>query len=496
MKRNLVANVFGTAWTGLLTLLLIRLYVQFLGVESYGLLAFYASAVAISTLLDAGLGIAVNREVAFRSAAVHDTRRSRDILRTGETIYGAIGLAMCGAMLLAAPWIAQQWFSPARLSTETVATAVRLMAVAIALRFPYGLYASALLGAQRHVLLNTISTLGMTVRIALTLVLVVAFDADVRTVLAGEIAVVLLQTTAAAVACYRVLPRPAGGARFDTAALRRSWAFVRVLALIGVAAGLVAHTDKLVVSKILPLAVFGAYSAAVAIGGIVAMAVQPLHVTLFPRLTQLVAGGATEEVARVYHRSTQLMAAILFPIAAVAVCFSSELLGLWIDRAIAVEMRGTAALLVAGYAAYAATTLLYALQLAHGWATPTLVLNASAVAVLIPASIWSAMRFGVAGPAATWLIVNVLVLIADAAATHARLLPGHAARWLTRDLAPAIVVAALAGSLSRFAYALARPETPLAAVLWIGATGLVAFVSAGATTEAAHEWLGRRRTRR
>ena len=87
------------------------------------------------------------------------------------------------------------------------------------------------------------------------------------------------------------------------------------------------------------------------------------------------------------------------------------------------------------------------------------------------------------------------MLIADAAATHARLLPGHAFRWLVRDLAPAIIVAAIAASLGRLAYAFTRPETHLAAFLWIGATGLVAFLAAGATTEAAHEWLGRRRTR-
>ena len=70
VKRNLIANVAGTAWTGLVTLALAPLYVRCLGAEGYGLIGFYASVMVVVTLLDFGLGITVNRQ--FASAPAGD----------------------------------------------------------------------------------------------------------------------------------------------------------------------------------------------------------------------------------------------------------------------------------------------------------------------------------------------------------------------------------------------------------------------------------------
>ena len=490
MKRNLAANIAGTAWSGLITLALVRLYIQFLGVESYGLLAFYASALVISALLDAGVGVAVNREVARRSADEDQFTGARRVLRSAEPIYAAIAFGTAAVLLLASSWMSRNWFTPAGLSPETVATTLRLMAIAIALRFPYGLYSAVLLGAQRHVTLNAISIAAVTARGAVTLALLAWFRADVQTIVAVEIVLAAVQTGVAAIAAYRVLPTPSGAVPSDGAELRRSWSFIRSVAAAGILSGLVSQTDKLVVSKVLPLTVFGAYAAAVAIGATVAMAVQPLHATFFPRLTQLLAKGAAGDAVRVYHRASQIMAAILFPAAIVLAVFSREILELWIGSPeLALQMRWTAVLLIAGSAFYALTTLMYSLQLAHGWIAPTLVLNAAAVAILIPASAWSAGRYGALGPAATWLVVNVLVLASDAVATHGRLLAGTAGRWLWRDVAPPCVVALLVGIGARLAMTAMKPSEPASIIALIGAAGVLAFIGAAATTEVAREWL-------
>lgn len=495
MKRNLAANIAGTAWSGLITLALVRVYIQFLGVESYGLLAFYASALVISALFDAGVGVAVNREVARRSAADDQFAGARKVLRSAEPIYAAIAIGTAATLLLASSWMSRNWFTAAGLSPESVATTLRLMAIAIAVRFPYGLYSAVLLGAQRHVTLNAISIAAVTARGAVTLALLVWFRADVQTIVGVEILIAAVQTGIVAIAAYRILPAPAAAVPAAGTELRRSWSFIRALAAAGILSGLVSQTDKLVVSKVLPLTVFGAYAAAVAIGATVAMAVQPLHVTFFPRLTQLLAKGAAADAVRVYHRASQIMAAIVFPAAIVLAVFSREILELWIGSpALALEMRWTAAVLIAGSAFYALTTLMYSLQLAHGWIAPTLVLNAAAVAILIPGSVWSAGRYGAMGPAATWLVVNVLVLTSDALATHGRLLPGTRGRWFRRDVAPPCVVALLVGIGARLAVPVIQAKGPAAVMALIAAAGVLALMGAAATTEVARDWFSRRRS--
>ena len=469
MKRNLVASIIGTAVSGMVAVVLVPLYVRHLGIEGFGLIAFYTSVSVVVTLLDLGFGAAVNREVARRAAG-----DARGVITAAQPLYAGIAALTGAALFLLAPWMATQWFSPHELSPETVATTLRLLAGAVALRFLYGLYSSALLGAQRHVPLNVVVTVAAALRAAAALVLFRVFEADVRAVMAAELVIAALQTLAAAALVYRFLPRtdaPAG--------LGALWSFARKAAAIGILSGLVSQVDKLVVSKVLPLATFGGYAVAVTIGAIVMTAMQPFHAAAFPRLTQLAARREHDELARLYSRATRTMAAILFPLAVMAAFFMRELIAMWSGSpALAEEIRLAAVLVVAGSALYALTTLMYSLQLAHGWMTPSLVLNAVALAVLVPVSAWSASRFGAIGPAATWFGVQAVVLVADAVATHGRLLPHYS--WL-RDVAPPLLASLVVAAMSRLAINALRPESALAVAALLGVSGLIALAAAALT---------------
>jgi O-antigen/teichoic acid export membrane protein len=492
MKHNLIANIAGTACTGLVTLALVPLYVRFLGTEGYGLIGFYASIMVIVALLDFGLGITVNREFARRSPDQTGVE-AWAMLRTAEWIYTAIAVLVGTTLFAAAPWISSHWFSRRALSGDLITAVLQAMSVAVAFRFLYGLYASALLGAMHHVTLNAIAIGTAIVRGCTAIVLLIFFAADLRMLMLAEIPIAALQTIAAAVAMYRSKSRVARIPHLDFASLRKAWSFGIVVAVIGVLSGLVSQVDRLVVSRVLPLSVFGAYTVAVTIGAIVSMVVAPVHATLFPRFTQLFVRRESEELARVYHRGTQVIAAMMFPVAIVAAMFPEEIVGLWIgSRALAAEMRWTVTFLVIGSAFYALTTLLYALQLASGWLTPTVLLNGVALATLIPASIWSASRYGAAGPAATWLIVNAAVLLIDGLATHARLLPGHLFRWLARDLAPSAVVVLVVSVVARMTWNAVQPVEPLAIAAMLAATGLVALAAAAYTADAVRDHLHRR----
>lgn len=469
MKRNLIASVAGTAVSGLVAVALVPLYVHFLGIEGFGLVAFQTSVSVVVTLLDLGFGAAVNREVARRG-----TDDARGVVQAAQPLYASIALLTGAVLFFLAPWMATQWFSPRELSPETVTTTLRLMAGALALRFPYGLYSSALLGAQRHVPLNAVVIAAAVLRAAAALVLLGVLQADVRAVMASELVIAALQTLAAAALAYRFLPRT-----HTPAALGALWGFARNAALIGILSGLVSQVDKLVVSKVLPLATFGGYAVAVTIGAIVMTAMQPFHAAAFPRLTQLAARHEDAELARLYSRATRTMAAILFPLAVMAAVFMRELLAIWSGSSVlAHEIRLAAVLVVTGSALYALTTLMYSLQLAHGWMTPSLVLNALALCVLLPVSAWSAMRFGAVGPAATWFGVQAVVLVADALATHRGLLPRYS--WL-RDVAPPFLASLLVAAAARFAIDALRPGSALAMAALLGTSGLAALAAAAFT---------------
>src|ERR1700693_438996 len=103
VRRNIIANVAGRGWSALLSLAVVPVYIHFLGIEAYGLIGFFLSLMAILSLLDLGLGAALNRKFAQYSALSGKAQEMRDLLRTLETIYWLIGIAIGAALGAPAP---------------------------------------------------------------------------------------------------------------------------------------------------------------------------------------------------------------------------------------------------------------------------------------------------------------------------------------------------------------------------------------------------------
>src|SRR5260221_1213459 len=105
VRRNVVANVAGKGWAALLSLAVVPIYIHFLGIEAFGLIGFFLSLMAILSLLDLGLGTALNRQFAQYSAQSGKAQEMRDLFRTLEVIYCSIGFSISVAMSVLVPVI-------------------------------------------------------------------------------------------------------------------------------------------------------------------------------------------------------------------------------------------------------------------------------------------------------------------------------------------------------------------------------------------------------
>ena len=75
LKRNLVANYAGQAWSAVMGLAFIPVYIHYLGVEAYGLIGLFAVLQAWLALLDMGLTPTLAREMG-RYTGVPTPRRA------------------------------------------------------------------------------------------------------------------------------------------------------------------------------------------------------------------------------------------------------------------------------------------------------------------------------------------------------------------------------------------------------------------------------------
>ena len=82
--KNVSANLLANAWSTALALLLTPWYVRLLGVESYALIGFYVSWVAMLGILDTGISATALREIAWLWARPDDRRQAGTLLRSLE----------------------------------------------------------------------------------------------------------------------------------------------------------------------------------------------------------------------------------------------------------------------------------------------------------------------------------------------------------------------------------------------------------------------------
>jgi O-antigen/teichoic acid export membrane protein len=496
VRRNIAANYAGGIWATLISLALIPVYIRFLGAEAYGLIGVFTMIQALLGLLDLGIGTTFNRELARLAVAEERPGQARTLVRTLETVYWAIGAVIALGLFALAGFLAHDWVRADALPLATVHDATRLMAVAMLFQWPVVLYSGGLQGLQQHVRLNMITASALTLR-GVGAVIVLAFiSPTVQAFFIWQIVASLVHVAALRVGLWSVLPRSSGRVHFDAGELRRVWRFAAGMTGISAVTLILTQADKLVLSRMLSLEMFGYYSIAYVAASALYRLITPVFGAVFPRLSELVRADDQAGLTSVFHRGSQLVSLLVFPAAAVLAMFAADVLLLWTRDPLVVRHGATVLSLAAvGVALNGAVNVPYALQLAHGWTRLTLLTNTVAVIVLVPATILAVRAYGVVGAAGVWVVLNAAYYVIYAQLMFRRLLPSEKWRWYGVDtLAPLLAALGVAG-LGKLAAVWLQPAT-LPLLLLMGVTSVLAVLAAAATApwlwQEARQWLRQR----
>jgi O-antigen/teichoic acid export membrane protein len=448
VRVNIAANIVGKGSSAVLAVIFPPIYVQFLGVESYGLIGVFASLSAIVSLLELGLGATLQRELAVLSGKTKvPAEKPAELVRTFEAIYWGVGLVAATGIGLLSGVVARRWLHANRLSDSTIMTAIRLMGLVIALQWPGGLYSSAVLSLQRQVAANTLLAAATFVKWVGGAVVLWKVSPTIQALLLWHAAVALCQTLAFRHLLHRVLPGMHRG-RFRLGILIQSWRLSAGLWIITLLGLMITQIDKVVVSKMLSLDELGYYTLAGTVSNALYYLCIPVTTAVFPRLCELVGAGDTAALARLYHRSTQILAALLIPLTVTVVLFRHEVLFVWTGNPTLVAHTATvAALLTAGTALNALVYIPYALQLANGWTRLTIAIHSVSVVLLLPAAYFLALRFGSTGAASAWLLWNIGYFFIGAQLMQRRALPAEKTGWYVDSVQPFLAALCCAAPL-------------------------------------------------
>ena len=229
---------------------------------------------------------------------------------------------------------------------------------------------------------------------------------------------------------YRLLPGTHRRAAFSPGALREVRSFASGMFVSSALTLLLAYSDKIIVSKLLPLEALGAYTlAANAVTGLLQLML-PMGTAVYPKLTELVSRNEVIVLASTYQRACQWMAAVIVPPAFVLMFFPQPTLMAWTgDVQLVATVAPLLSVLALGTLFSVLTYLPYYLQLAHGWTSLVIRVNSVAVFIIIPLTFWAVPRFGAVGAAYAWLLLNVGYLFIMVYLMHRRVLPGSRRQW-------------------------------------------------------------------
>ena len=285
VRRNIIANTAGRGWAALLSLAVLPVYIHFLGIEAFGLIGFFLSLTLILQLLDLGLGTALNRQFAQYSLQSGKAQEMHDLLRTLEIIYWLIGIAIGVTIAALAPAIAAYWLKPQQLSVETATQALAMMGIAIAFQWPRALYSGGLMGLQKQVAFNLLSSITATANSLGAVLILWLVSPTLQAYVAWFMAISLVDTLLTGLLLWRSLPKAPVRPTFRPQALAGIWRFAAGMTGISVMSIILTQLDKLILVKVLPLDAFGYYSLASRVAGALSYLTGPICAAFFPRFS-------------------------------------------------------------------------------------------------------------------------------------------------------------------------------------------------------------------
>jgi O-antigen/teichoic acid export membrane protein len=449
-KLDLAANLTGSAWTMLVQLACIPLYIRFMGIEAYGLIGFYLMLQAMLQVLDLGLSPTMNREMARYSVQPEKAGEARDLVRTLEVGYWLIGIVVGIAFVMASPWVATHWIKPGGTPVRSVQQALMLMGILAVFQWPVSFYQGGLLGLRRQVVFNLLRMVATTVSNGGAVLVLWLISPTIQAFflwMVGTNAVMVAIWTAF---LWKSLPAGSRAPRFDFSLLRNVGKFAAGMSGIAVFSLILGQADKIVLSKVFSLRIFGYYTVAGMFGSGLVMIISSVFNTIYPHFSVLVAQGNEEAIISLYHKATQLMLFLIVPLTSVLALFPVEVLQLWTRNPVVAQNAGPIAAIVVLAAAFNGLMYLpYTLQLAYGWTSIALKITVFLTVGFIPTLWFVATHYGAVGAAYACLGLQASNMLIGVPLTHRRLLRHEMTNWFLQDIGPPLVASVLVAGAAR-----------------------------------------------
>ena len=488
LKRNIIANLIGNGWSAVLSIIVIPVYIHFMGIESFALIGIHITLMTISLVMDMGMSTTINREMARLTSLPDKAQEAINLVSTMEIFNWIIAIFIGSLILSLAHPIAHYWIKPGRLTAETVQQAIYLMGFSMVFQWPFTFYSGGLAGLQKQVLLNGITASMATLRSVGAILILWLISPTIQAFLVWQIIVNALQFCTLATFFKKNLPQTGKRAVFQLSLISGIWRFAAGMGGISIISMIMSQMDKFILSKLLSLETFGYYTLASVVATSFSRLMGPLVTAIFPRFTHLVTIKDVAELKQMYHKGCQLMSALIIPMALFLSFFSWEILFLWTRNSVTTNNAYFLVFFLSLATMFNGLAHLpISLEYAHGRTRQVFCIAASMTIIMIPAMILATVRFGAIGATTILMIIYFIYTLLIVQFVHRDILPQEKRDWYVRDVGLPLVVSLAVVGTGRLL--LLGNETGLILILELAAVAFSTFGATFLTLPVTRNWL-------
>lgn len=406
LRKNVVANYFGSAASILGPLISLPFYLAFLGPSQYGLIGFVLLIQASLNLLDAGLGQALVREVSVSLTLPDGRQQASRLIFNVERLYWGFALVVALIVSVMSTFISTHWLKLGALPIGLGVLSVCGAALIFLFQFPGALYRSFLIGSQAQVPLNKILIVANIFRHVGGVVLVYLYP-SVFTYLAWQALIALSETLTRRAKVWTSLGSPNHQDWWNLADFSYFFRLIRGLSLAIWVGALFVQLDKAILSKMVSIEEFGYYTIASSVSIGVLQLIYPILQAVQPKAIAL---KDDPVLIRQLYMKLFLLIILVFSVVILGfVLVGQSLISMWLRHPdVAQKVYEYCSLLLIGTAFNALYNVGYMDWIVRRKAKNILAINLFSLALMMIILPLAIRAYGVKGGALGWVVINLI----------------------------------------------------------------------------------------
>jgi O-antigen/teichoic acid export membrane protein len=406
---NLLANFLGKFTSFASVYLFVPIHINILGIQSYGIIAFYSTALAFLIFFDAGLSAAFARE-----AAREKSYQKLVVLLTSleRVLFGII--ILLSLLLYFSSYVIGEYFVTSLIIAEKKVIIDKSLIIILALvpNLLISLYIGGLMGLQKHVLSNLLTVIFNIARSGLVIVPLYIFkdlsvffwwQATISWMYVFVLRSILMQQLGFPY-CYVGI--------FSMNKFIKIKSYAAGMFAISFISSLSATSDRLIVSTLRPIVEFSYYFLVGTLAQVIVLIATPIAVSILPRLTELISSEQNKRAISLYEKTSFFVAVLGSYVTLMLLYYGVEFLKIWSGLIDIPEDAVTSMyLLIIGSFFLVLQLMPYQLSLANGHNSTNLKLGLYFFVVMIPFQFVLTNIYGIIGAAIPWVILNLIAFL-------------------------------------------------------------------------------------